>query len=66
MLSINKKTHIIRYVLILQFFNILKKFCFQQNCKKMFSQLNSASWVKLNKVIYKSYIKINDIKNDKM
>ena len=45
----NRKSHVIRHILILQIFSALKKLCFCQNREKVFNWLNSTNWVKLHK-----------------
>ena len=43
MLSVNKKSHVIRHVLTLRILNAPKKLCFWQNCEEVFNWLNSVS-----------------------
>ena len=49
MFNVNKKSHVIRYVLILRIFSASKKLRFWQNHKKVLNQLNFASNAKLHK-----------------
>ena len=49
MLSVNKRNHVICYVLTLRIFGISKKLCFCWNREEVFNQLNSTNWVKLYK-----------------
>ena len=49
MLDVNKKSHVIRYVLILLIFSTLKKLRFWQNCEEVLNWLNSESWAELHK-----------------
>ena len=49
MLSVNRRSHVIRYVLTLRIFAAPKKLRFWQNCEKVFNQLNFMNWVELYK-----------------
>ena len=49
MLSVNRKSHVIRYVLTLRIFGAPKKLRFRQNHEEVFNRLNSTNWVKLHK-----------------
>ena len=49
MLSVNGRSHVIRYVLTLRIFSAAKKLRFWQNPKKVLNQLNSANWAELHK-----------------
>ena len=44
MLSMNRRSHVIRHVLTLQIFGILKKLRFWRNREEVLNQLNFASW----------------------
>ena len=49
MLIVNRKSHVIRHMLILQNFSALKKLRFWQNHEEVLNWLNSTSWAKLYK-----------------
>ena len=49
MLSVNKKSHVIRHVLTLRIFGAPKKLCFRRNREEVFNWLNSTNWVELHK-----------------
>ena len=55
MLSVNRRSYVIRHVLILRIFVILKKLHFWQNREKMLNRLNPTSWAELHKATYRSH-----------
>ena len=64
MLSVNRRSHVIRHVLILRIFGAPKKLCLWQNREEVFNRLNSTNWIELHKghvqmsrgeIIYRDY-----------
>ena len=47
MLSINKKSHVIFFIITLSFFGILKEIALWQNCEEVLNSLNSTSCVEI-------------------